>query len=108
MRGLGIYLVAGAVLALMLDYIAPLVGLGYDVGARPVTGRSAAVQIVDRRHKGDRLHIPAVIGPRQGPRRPAKIMIGCDPAVSPLTAPPQIKFPARCIAELAVEHPGPG
>jgi hypothetical protein len=108
MRGLSIYLMAGALLVVALDFIAPPVGPGLDVATSPAVDRDASLQFVDRTHKSDRLHAPSVIGRRQVPRKPVRVMIGCEPVFSPLSAAMRTNFPARCIAELAIERAAEG
>jgi len=105
MRGLSIYLMAAVLLVLALDTIAPPVGLGFDVVAWPAVDRGATFQFVDRRHKGDRLQMPKAVGQRKNQQEPLRMMIGCDPVFSPLSAAARLNFPARCIAELAVGRP---
>jgi hypothetical protein len=101
MRGLAAYVLAGILTALALDFVAPPVGLGMAVGAPPAHVRPT--QVVDRTHKGDRLRLPAEIGKQQAPISSPGVMIGCDPAYSPLLASARANIAGRCIAELA--HP---
>jgi hypothetical protein len=98
MRGLAAYVLAGILTALALDFVVPPVGLGMAVGAPP-----AADQIVDRTHKGDRLVLPTEVGKQQVPNPLPKVMVGCDPAYSPLLTSARASTAGRCIAELA--HP---
>ena len=62
MRGLASYLLAGILVVLVLDFVAPPAGLGLAVGATPPVGYAAPTQIVDRTHKGDRLVLPTEVG----------------------------------------------
>jgi hypothetical protein len=98
MRGFSIYLAMGILVVLALDFIAPPVGLGFDVIAWPVVERGSIVQFVDRSNKGDRLPAPTATGKQLMPKKPPTILIGCDPAFSPLTAAAHANLPARCIA----------
>jgi hypothetical protein len=103
MRGIVTYLMAGILVVLALEFVAPPVGLGLVVGATPVTERGMTTQFVDRTHKGDRLSQPAAVYKQPVPSAPPKIMIGCDPTFSPLSASARASDSGRCIAELA--HP---
>jgi len=103
MRGLASYLLAGILMVLAMDFAAPPVGLGFVVGASPVAERSAKTPFVDRTHKGDRLSLPASVGEQQTQEPPPAVMIGCDPAFSPLSASARANISGRCVAEIA--HP---
>jgi hypothetical protein len=98
MRGLASYLLAGILVVLVLDFIAPPAGLGLAIGAQPASERVAPDPIVDRTHKGDRMPLPRDIGKEQTPREPHRIMIGCEPAFSPLWSSAHVNVPGRCIA----------
>lgn len=101
MRGIVTYLMAGILVVLALDFVAPPVGL-IAVDAKPVAMRDAITQFVDRTHKGDRLNQSTDVGKQQAPREtpsaPPKIMIGCDPTFSPLSASARANVSGRCIA----------
>jgi hypothetical protein len=103
MRGIATYLMAGTLVLLAMDFVAPPVGLGFAVRATPVAERSATTQFVDRTHKGDRLSLPASVGKQQTPEPPSPIMIGCDPPFSRLSASARANVSGRCVAEMA--HP---
>lgn len=103
MRGLASYLLAGMLVVLAMDFVAPSAGLGLAVRAAPVAELSATTQIVDRAHKGDRLSLPASAGEQKTPEQPPAVMIGCDPAFSPLSASARANISGRCVAEIA--HP---
>ena len=103
MRGIVTYLMAGILAVLVMDFVAPPVGVGLAVDAKPVVKSVEIIQFVDRTNKGDRLSQPADVGQQQAPSAPPKIMIGCDPAFSPLSASARANVAGRCIAELA--HP---
>jgi hypothetical protein len=93
MRGFASYAVAGILVVLALDFIAPPVGLGSAVASGPAVDQT---QIVVRSHKGDRLSVPAA-----GGKTPAKfptMLVGCDPVFSPLSASALTSFSGRCIA----------
>jgi hypothetical protein len=98
MRGFASYLVAGILVVLALDLIAPPVGFGLSVGAWPVAERGSIPQSVDRTRKGDRLSLPATVGKHEIKREPPAVLIGCDPVFSPLSASAQANFSGRCVA----------
>ena len=103
MRGIPTYLMAGTLVVMAMDFVAPPVGLGLAVRATPVAEHSATKQFVDRTHKGDRLSLPASVGEQQTPEPPPAAMIGCDPPFSRLLASARANVSGRCIAEMA--HP---
>ena len=103
MRGFATYLLAGLAVVLALEFSTLAVGFRPSLGAWPVIPAGATVQSVDRTHKGDRLLVPAtIIGKQQGtdaprkPRKPDKLLAGCDPVFSPLSASAYANFPRRC------------
>jgi hypothetical protein len=97
MRGLASYLLAGILVMLVLDFIAPPAGLGLAIGAQPTADRVMVPnQVVDRTHKGDRLPLPTDIGKQQTPHAP--LLIGCEPAFSPLSTSARATVPGRCVA----------
>lgn len=99
MRGLVPYLLAGILVVLTMDVVAHFSGLGLAVSARPVAGSGAMTQFVDRTHKGDRLSLPTDVGRQRTPREPPKVLVGCDPAYSPLlTSSAHANTAGRCIA----------
>jgi hypothetical protein len=101
MRGLASYLLAGMLVVLAMDFVAPPAGLGLAVRATPVAELGAKTQIVDRTHKGDRVSLPASAGEQKTPKQPPAVMIGCDPAFSPLSASARANISGRCVAEIA-------
>ena len=103
MRGFAAYLVAGILVVRAMDFVAPPAGLGLAIGAWPVTERGAPTPFVDRTHKGDRLSLPTDVGKQQAPSAPPAVMIGCEPAFSPLSASARANSSGYCVAELA--HP---
>ena len=98
MRGFASYLLAGILAVLALDVMAPPVGLGLAVGAWPAVQHEKIIQIVDRTHKGDRLVTPTADGKRPVQIKPPGVMVGCEPAFSPLSASARANFSGRCVA----------
>jgi hypothetical protein len=103
MRGFASYLLAGILVVLAMDFVAPPAGLGLVVRATPVAEPSATTQFVDRAHKGDRLSLPSSVGEQQTPEPPPAIMIGCEPPFSRTLASAHANVSGRCVAEMA--HP---
>ena len=102
MRGFAGYLLIGSFAALAMA-LTTVAGLGLAVGARPVTGPGQLIQHVDRTHKGDRLDLHATFRTpplRPVPKQPAKMLRGCEPAVSPLAAAAPAGYSGRCFAAL--------
>jgi hypothetical protein len=97
MRVFALYLIAGILVVLALDMVAPPMGLGFaPVGASPVEfNGDARLQAIDRTNKGDRISVTRV-GKRK-PAVPAKMLTGCDPAFSPLATSAQANFARSCI-----------
>jgi hypothetical protein len=98
MRGFASYLVAGILVVLAMDLIAPPVGLDLSVGAWPVVEHGITLQSVDRTKKSDRMPVPTAVGKQQVPRKPPTMLVGCDPVFSPLSASAQANFAGRCVA----------
>lgn len=99
MRGLASYLMAGVLVVLALDFIAPPIGLRLPVKAWPAAQPGAVIQSIDRSHKSDRLPLPASLNKRPSMTKPATVLVGCDPAFSPLSTSAQANnFPGRCVA----------
>jgi hypothetical protein len=88
---------AAVLAAVATGIIAPVVGLGSPFGARAAVERDAPIQTVNRTHKGNRLPVPAAAGKMQPSRPSPTIMIGCDPAFSPLSTFARANFAGRCI-----------
>jgi hypothetical protein len=78
---------------LVVGLVAPRVDWGFSVGARPLAPAGMTTQWVDRSHKGSRLGMPEIRVGKQ-PAPPAKLMHGCEPAASPLSASGDV--PGRC------------
>jgi hypothetical protein len=56
------------------------------------------MQSVDRTNKSDMLIVPAAIAKRPSITKPATVLVGCDPAFSPLSTSARANFPGRCVA----------
>lgn len=91
MRGV-FTLFAGMAAGLVVGLVAPQADWGFSAGARPLVP-TGLMQSVDRSHKGDRSDMPAVQVGKQ-PVPDSKLMNGCEPAASPLSASGQV--PGRC------------
>ncbi|MEJ2378914.1 MAG: hypothetical protein P8Y71_27180 [Pseudolabrys sp.] len=106
MRGFAGYLLIGG-LAVVGMGVVTLAGLGFTVGARPVTNSGQVIQYVDRTHKGDRLDLHTTIKTESRrlmqPLRtkPARMPVGCEPMVSPLAASADAHRSGRCLAEFS-------
>ena len=98
MRGLATYLLAGIMVVVAIDFIAPPVGLGLPVGAWPTVEQGSLVQSVNRSNKGDRLNVPTVVDKSQPPRQSPTVLVGCDPVFSPLSASARANVARRCVA----------
>ncbi len=96
---LTVALIIGVITGFAVSYGTPALDWGFSVNA---AARSMqAVQSVDRTHKGDRLNgsvtreLPTTrIGKQPSP--PPKLLVGCEPASSPLTG-SQATIPGRCV-----------
>jgi len=97
MRGFASCLMAGIMVVLALDFIAPPVGFGMAIGAWPAMP-ALTPQSVDRTNKADRMSLPTAIGKRQTPQILPTLLAGCDPVFSPLSASARANFPGRCLA----------
>lgn len=103
MRGFASYLLAGLLVVLAMDFVAPPAGLGLVVRVTPVAELGTTTQFVDRIHKGDRLSLPASVGEQQTLEPQSPIMIGCDLPFSRLLAWARANVSGRCVVEIA--HP---
>ena len=96
MRGFISYILAGTVVVIAMDAMAPPVGLGL------ATGTSLAIeeagQVVDRTHKGDRLQVPLANGRRMLPPRAPAMLVGCEPVFSSLSTGSRSNFAGRCVS----------
>ena len=100
MRGFAAGLVAGA----LMMAATKLFALPAVFDPQPVIGQGAAMQWVDRTHKGDRLDAADRIflrRPQSRARKPERILTGCEPVISPLSVSARAtNFPRRCVASL--------
>lgn len=106
MRGIASYLLAGVFVVLALDIVAPPAGFGFSpLGASPSAINNVTLQSVDRTNKGDRVPV-TTIGKNQpgnelkneAEQKPQKMLTGCDPAFSPLSAQARANFARSCVA----------
>ena len=98
MRNFVSYVLASAFVVLLMAVIAPPVGFGLGVSARPpIEGQRLAPQIVDRARKSDRLQVPRA-SERQITPPAAPVPVGCEPAFSALSKEKRANFPGRCLA----------
>jgi hypothetical protein len=98
MRNFASYVLAGILVVLAMDVIAPPAGLGLAVVERPAVSGERTLQSVNRTRKGDRLQIPAADSRRPvAPQAPAMLM-GCEPLFSSLSSAARANYPRRCIA----------
>lgn len=101
MRGFVPYVAAAFCAAILADVTAPPAAPGRSAFGNPAPQSDSFHyyrQSVDRTHKSDRLDARPTFGKRQAPSKPAPIMIGCDPAFSPLSGATSANFPGRCAA----------
>jgi hypothetical protein len=98
MPGLASYLLAGILVMLVLDFIAPLPGQVMATGAQPAAVRAVPDQIVNRALKGDRLPLPTEIGRQQKLQNPHGVMVGCELPFSPLSTSARVNVSGRCVA----------
>jgi len=92
------YVVAAALVVLLMDIIAPPAGFGLAVGAWPSVDGNARPQIVDRTHKGNKLKFPAAIDRRYAPTGKPAMLIGCEPVFSSLSSGARANFAGRCVS----------
>jgi len=98
MRGFMSYIFAGIVVVATMDAIAPPAGLGLAIAKWPAVDRNTAVQVIDRSHKGDRLHVPMATSRPTSPLSAPVLLIGCEPVFSSLSAGSRANFAGRCMA----------
>lgn len=93
---LAVAAVLGVMAGLGLGFSAPVVS-AVAVQAWPAAAMGQGLQSVDRTHKGDRLDVPMTrVGKR--PVQTPKVLIGCEPAASPLAGSARAAIPGRCTA----------
>lgn len=97
MRNFVAYLFAGSVAVLAIGAVVPSAGRGW-VGASPSLSDSFAGQVVDRTMKGDRLRVPLTTGRRNLPPSTPKVLVGCEPVFSSLSASSRANFSGRCLS----------
>ncbi|MEP7031319.1 MAG: hypothetical protein ABI830_10340, partial [Pseudolabrys sp.] len=94
MRGIATYMLAGILVVMALDLVAPLAGVGVSAATLP-----EPVQSVNRTNKADRVPLPATtVGERQSTDKTPVMLTGCEPVFSPLSASARANFAGRCIA----------
>ncbi len=101
MRGLMSYLVAGFLVVLAMDLIAPPVGLGMALGTWPAVKADPTVPFVNRTRKGDRLQMPQApiaSDPQKAPSVAPPTLVGCETVFSSLSANARLNFAGRCLA----------
>lgn len=97
MRNIVSYVLAGALVTLLLDVIAPPAGFGFGAAAwSSIERQGPAPQTVDRTRKSDRLLVPKATGRRLTPPA-APVLVGCDPVFSALSKDKQANYPGRCL-----------
>ena len=97
MRNIVSYILVSALVALLLEGIAPPAGFNFGAAARPSTN-GLAPQTVDRTRKSDRLLVPKASGRRLTPQPAAPVLVGCDAVFSSLSKDKQANYPGRCLA----------
>lgn len=101
MRGVAAYVLAGILVMLAMDMMAPAGVFGVPVKAWPVvapeTMPATIMQSVDRTKKGDRLRAPTAADKRPVPQKAPIVLVGCDPLSSPLSASARANIPGRCL-----------
>lgn len=93
MPGLVPYVLAGGIVVLAMNATMPL-GAGLPGAFWPSV--DAGPQVINRADKADRLPLP--IAAKPAPAKPLHVLVGCEPAFSPLSAAAQLNFPGRCLA----------
>lgn len=105
MRGFASYLLIGVLAVLAMDFIAPPVGIGMGVSAWPAFDDAGTRVVVNRTGKGDRLPIPEITVRKPSVPEGQPVLIGCEPAFSPLSVSARLNYPGRCMAALKIENP---
>jgi hypothetical protein len=97
MRNFISYILAGVIAVFVMDVIAPSIGSSLAVFAWPAADGVTVHQNVDRTHKSDRLKIPTRSGRQTVPQN-TPVLIGCEPAFSPLSKGNRSNFAGRCMS----------
>jgi len=97
MRGIALYIFAGILVVLAMDFIAPPAGLGLAIASWPTVNQSSVGQTVNRTGKSDRMDVPATMTKRRTPAKSQRMLAGCDPVFSPLSVSAEANFTGRCI-----------
>ena len=107
MPSLTTYLAAGVFVVLAMDAVAPPAGIGLPALAWPSVRNDAQTQqTVNRADKADRLPSPlARKSPRLEPPSP-RVLVGCEPVFSPLSAAARSNHSGRCVAAIADKERG--
>ena len=98
MRAVISYVLAAALVVVLVDIIAAPTGFGFALGARPSVDGNVKPQVVDRSHKGDKLRIPIANDRRNAPSGSPAMLIGCEPVFSSLSSGARANFAGRCVA----------
>ena len=98
MRSFFSCLFAGTLAVLVMDAVAPPVGLGLAVMAWPVVDGGAMPQMVNRAHKSDRLKVPLANGRQMAPPIAPAMLVGCEPVFSALSGAAAANRPGRCVS----------
>ncbi len=96
MRLLASYVMAAVLAAGAITLVTLLSGV--QVGAHSTVERGSALQSVNRALKGDRLTAPTAPEGSRAPRPLPTMLVGCEPAMSLLSASARVNFPSRCVA----------
>jgi len=99
------FLAASALAVISAAALVQVSATGQAGKAQPALETGVAnSQIVDRRHKGNRLTSPdspgrGMANSRPLPRPPQPVSVGCDPAFSPLSSSARLNYPTRCMTD---------
>ncbi len=105
MRGFSSYLLIGVLAVLAMDFIAPPVGIGMGVSTWPAFDDPGTRVVVNRTAKGDRMPIPEITVRKPSAPEGQPVLIGCEPAFSPLSVSARLNYPGRCMAALKSANP---
>ena len=108
MPSLVTYLAAGAIVVLAMDAVAPPAGVGLSLASWPTVENEPMAQepaqTVNRGGKGDRLPVP-IVRRSIAPQASHRVLAGCEPLFSPLSAAAKLNHPKRCVAAIGARHP---